>query len=80
MQRDTLPKVHSNIITGNLKTSAGRDTQGKPRQSVITGGGREQRESLCRSFLETSFVIRGCHSAVTSSLNLLNHLDQIKKS
>ena len=63
MQRDALPKAHPNKITGNLKNSAERATQGKPRQTVITGAGREQRGSLCRPFLENSFYIKGCHSS-----------------
>lgn len=54
MQRDALPKAHPNKIMGKLKNSAKRATQGKPRQTVITRARREQRGSLCRSFLETS--------------------------
>lgn len=81
MQRDALPKAHPQTMMGNLKNSAGRATQGKPRQTVITGAGREWRGSLCRFFLENSPYQRlPFISAVTSSLNLLNCLDQIKRS
>lgn len=63
MHRDALPKAHPKTIMGNLKNSAERATQGKPRQTVITGAGREQRGSLCRFFLENSSYIKGCCSS-----------------
>lgn len=40
MHRDALPKAHPKIM-GNLKNSAERATQGKPRQTVITGARRK---------------------------------------
>lgn len=46
MHRDALSKGSSQTIMGNLKNSAERATRGKPRQTVITGAGREWRGSL----------------------------------
>lgn len=63
MHRDALPKAHPKTMMENLKNSAERATQGKPRQTVVTGAGRERRGFPCRFFLENSFYIKGCHSS-----------------
>lgn len=81
MHRDALPKAHPKTIMGNLKNSAERATQGKPdKQSSQELGGiggisLQVFPGEILLYQRLPFIL-----AITSSLDLLNCLDQINRS